>query len=266
VSYFQAFIIAIVEGLTEFLPVSSTGHMIITTSIMGISSDDFTKLFIVVIQLGAIAAVVAAFWKRFINLRDLNFYIKLFIGFIPIVVFGLLFKKKVDLLLDRVDVVAWSLLLGGIFLLFLDRIFTDVKIDSQEKVTRFDALIIGIFQCIAMIPGVSRSAATITGGMYRKFNKAVAAEFSFFLAVPTMFAATVKDLWDFKKAGLVLSSQQLELLALGNIVSFIVAVLTLRYAMFYVVKYGFKSFGYYRIIVGSAILLMLYFGIQLELV
>jgi undecaprenyl-diphosphatase len=266
VSYIQATIIAIVEGLTEFLPVSSTGHMIITTSLMGISSAAFTKLFIVVIQLGAIAAVVVSYWKRFINLRDINFYIKLFIGFIPIVFFGLLLKKSVDMLLDRVDVVAWSLLLGGIFLLFVDKIFKEEKVVTQEKISRMDAFIVGLFQCIAMIPGVSRSAATITGGLYRKFNKAIAAEFSFFLAVPTMFAATVKDLWDFKKAGFNLGYEELKFLAVGNVVAFIVAMLTLRFAINYIVKYGFFTFGIYRIIVGAGILIMLGMGYKLELI
>ncbi len=265
-NYLQAIIIAIVEGLTEFLPVSSTGHMIITTSLMGISSDDFTKLFIVVIQLGAILAVVVYYWKRFINIRDLNFYIKLFISFIPIVIFGFLLKKKVDMLLERVDVVAWSLLIGGIFLLFIDKIFKEERIDSQEKISRKDAFIVGLFQCIALVPGVSRAAATMVGGMYRKFNKAIAAEFSFFLAVPTMFAATVKDLWDFKKAGFQLTSFEYQLLTIGNIIAFIVAILTLKYAMRYLVKHGFKTFGIYRIIIGAAILIMLSMGINLELV
>ncbi len=254
------------EGLTEFLPVSSTGHMIIATSLMGISSAAFTKLFIVVIQLGAIAAVVVYYWKRFINLKDINFYLKLLVGFIPIVIFGFLLKKRVDMLLDRVDVVAWTLLLGGIFLLFIDRIFKEERVNSQEKISLVDAFIVGLFQCIAMVPGVSRSAATITGGMFRKFNKATAAEFSFFLAVPTMFAATVKDLWDFKKSGFGLASNEITLLALGNIVAFIIAILTLRFAMNFIVKHGFRLFGIYRIIVGASILILLALGYKLELV
>jgi len=265
VSYFQAIIIAIVEGLTEFLPVSSTGHMIITTSLMGISNAAFTKLFIVVIQLGAIGAVVVFYWKRFINLKAVQFYIKLIIGLIPVIIFGYFLKHRVDELLERVDVVAWSLLLGGFFLLFIDKIFKTVVVDSQEKVTRTDALIVGFFQCIALIPGVSRSAATITGGLYCKFNKTVATEFSFFLAVPTMLAATVKDLWDFRQ-NLSLSTIEIQFLAIGNLVAFIVAMFTLKYAMRYIVRYGFRAFGIYRIIVGASILVLLYFGISLEII
>lgn len=262
----QAIIIAIVEGLTEFLPVSSTGHMIITTSLMGISSADFTKLFTVVIQLGAIAGVVVYYWKRFINLKDFNFYIKLIIGVIPVLIVGFLLKKKVDMLLERVDVVAWSLLIGGIFLLFLDKIFKEEKVTTQEQMSWLDAFVVGVFQCIALVPGVSRSAATIAGGMYRKFNKATAAEFSFFIAVPTMCAATIKDLWDFKKAGFSLTSNDLMLLGLGNVVAFVVAILTLKYAMNYIVKHGFKSFGVYRILVGATILIMLACGVNLQLI
>lgn len=265
-TYLQAIIIAIVEGLTEFLPVSSTGHMIITTSLMNISTADFTKLFTVVIQFGAILAVVAYYWKRFVNFKDAGFYIKLFIGFVPIIIFGLLFKKKVDFMLERVDVVGWSLLLGGIFLLFVDRIFKKTTVTSQEKITWADALIVGLFQCIAMIPGVSRSAATIVGGLSRKFSRNVAAEFSFFLAVPTMFAATVKDLYDFYKGGLSLSSDEMQFLALGNVIAFAVALLVLKYAMKLVVKYGFRFFGYYRIVVGIAILVLLQMGVALHLV
>ncbi len=255
-----------VEGLTEFLPVSSTGHMIITTSLMGIGHDEFTKLFIVVIQLGAIAGVVVYYWKRFINVKDITFYFKLFIGLIPILVFGFLFKHKVDGLLERVDVVAWSLLLGGVFLVFLDKIFKEEKIDSQEKIRWQDALVVGLFQCIALIPGVSRAAATMSGGLYRKFNKAIAAEFSFFLAVPTMFAATVKDLWDSRNGSNLFTLHHIQLLVFGNLVAFFVAILTLRLAMNFIVKYGFKTFGFYRIIVGAAILLMLSLGIPLHLV
>jgi undecaprenyl-diphosphatase len=266
VNYFQAIIIAIVEGLTEFLPVSSTGHMIVTTSLMGISSAEFTRLYIVVIQLGAILAVVIYYWKRFFNLRDIKFYLKLLVGFIPIVIFGLLFKKKVDMLLDRVDIVAWALLLGGIFLLFVDRIFKEEKIKSQEKISYLDALVVGFFQCIALVPGVSRAAATITGGLYRKFDKSTAAEFSFFIAVPTMFAATVKDLWDFQKAGFHFGLDEIKLLIAGNLVAFVVAFLTLRYAMNFIVKYGFRSFGIYRIIIGASILILLGMGYKLEII
>jgi undecaprenyl-diphosphatase len=265
-SYLQAILIAIVEGLTEFLPVSSTGHMIVVTSLMGIGTEEFTKLFIVVIQLGAILAVVVNYWKRFFNLRDFTFYLKLLAGFIPIIIFGLLFKKNVDALLERVDVVGWSLLIGGFFLLFIDRIFTAVKTNDTANITYIDAFIVGVFQCIALVPGVSRAAATITGGLFRKFSRDVAAEFSFFLAVPTMFAATVKDLWDFKKSGLHLDMREIQLLALGNLVAFIVALVLLRYAIHFLVKYGFRYFGIYRILAGALILIMLQYGVSLQLV
>jgi undecaprenyl-diphosphatase len=264
-TYLQAIIIAIVEGITEFLPVSSTGHMIVTTSLMGIGTEEFTKLFIVVIQLGAILAVVVNYRRQFINLKDIGFYLKLLAGFIPIVIFGLLFKKNVDQLLERVDVVGWSLLIGGFFLLFIDRIFSAVRIHERSKISYLDAFIVGIFQCIALVPGVSRAAATITGGLFRKFSRTVAAEFSFFLAVPTMFAATVKDLWDFKKAGLHLGMNEIKFLALGNLVAFIVALVVLRYAIQFLVRYGFRYFGIYRILAGAAILAMIHYGVSLQL-
>jgi undecaprenyl-diphosphatase len=266
VSILQAILIAIVEGLTEFLPVSSTGHMIVATSLMGISSEAFTKLFTVVIQMGAIAAVVVYYWKRFINLRDMDFYVKLILGVMPVLVFGALFKSKVNMLLERVDVVGWSLLLGGIFLLFIDKLFNKVDVESTDHISRKDAIAVGLFQCIALVPGVSRSAATITGGLFRKFNKATAAEFSFFIAVPTMAAATVKDLWDFKEAGFNLSGPEVQLLAVGNIVAFLVAILVLRMAMGFIVHRGFRLFGIYRIVVGAVILILLASGIDLKLI
>src|SRR6201994_4265122 len=198
-------ILAIIEGLTEFLPVSSTGHMVIASSLMGISKDEFVKLFEVVIQLGAILAVVVLYFKRFV--QSVDFYIKLVIAVIPAVILGLLLKKYIDKLLESPLVVAVAFVVGGIILLFVDDWFNKPKVDDEREINHITALKIGFFQCLAMIPGVSRSAASIVGGMSQKLSRKAAAEFSFFLAVPTMFGATVKDLWDFHKNNTLSSSQ-----------------------------------------------------------
>lgn len=254
-SYLDAIILAIVEGLTEFLPVSSTGHMIIATALMGIEPTAFTKTFTVAIQLGAILSVVILYWKRFF--KTIDFYVKLLIAFIPAAVVGFLAGDYVDALLERVDVVAWALIGGGIFFLFVDRIFSGA--DSSE-VTNKNAFVIGCFQLIALlIPGVSRSAATIIGGLSQKLNKTTAAEFSFFLAVPTMAAATGYKLLKFVLDGQQFTSDELGLLAAGNIVAFIVAFLAIRSFISFLTKHGFRWFGYYRIAAGLVILLMYYF-------
>src|SRR6201996_5909461 len=195
----QVIVLAIIEGITEFLPVSSTGHMVITSSLMGISCDSFVKLFEIVIQLGAILAVVVLYFKRFF--RSIDFYIKLVIGVIPAVIFGVLLKKKIDILLESPLVVAVAFVVGGIILLFVDEWFNKPTVTEEKNITHLTALKIGFFQCLAMIPGVSRSAASIVGGMSQKLSRTAAAEFSFFLAVPTMFGATLKDLYDFYKHG-----------------------------------------------------------------
>lgn len=257
-SYIDAIILAIVEGLTEFLPVSSTGHMIITTALLGIEPNDFTKTFTVAIQLGAILSVVVLYWKRFFKTFD--FYIKLLIAFIPAAVFGFLLGDVVDAMLERVDVVAWALIAGGIFFLFVDKIFHDAEETGSSEVTGKNAFVVGLFQILAMlIPGVSRSAATIIGGLTQKLNKTTAAEFSFFLAVPTMAAATGYKLLKFYLNGGHFTSSEIGLLAVGNIVAFIVAFLAIRSFISFLTKHGFKWFGYYRIVVGVAILLMYYF-------
>src|SRR6201995_2938513 len=196
---FQVIVLAIIEGLTEFLPISSTGHMVIASSLMGISKDEFVKLFEVVIQLGAILAVVVLYFKRFV--RSVDFYIKLVIAVTPAVILGLLLKKHIDVLLESPLVVAIAFVVGGIILLFVDEWFNKPVIDDEKKINHLTALKIGFFQCLAMVPGVSRSAASIVGGMSQKLSRKAAAEFSFFLAVPTMFGATVKELWDFYKKG-----------------------------------------------------------------
>ena len=261
-NYIQAIILAIVEGITEFLPISSTGHMIITSSVMGIAHDPFTKLFTVAIQLGAILSVIVLYWKRFFQTMD--FYFKLVVAFIPAVIFGVLFNDKIDALLENVVVVGLTLFLGGIVFLFLDKLFNDDgKTDSAPSYR--SALTIGLFQVIAMIPGVSRSAATIIGGLTQKLTRKAAAEFSFFLAVPTMFAATAKKMYDFYKNGLVFESTQLNLLIIGNVVAFIVAMIAIRSFIGYLTKHGFKMFGYYRIAVGLAILILYFSGYQLSI-
>ena len=270
---FEAIILGIVEGLTEFLPVSSTGHMIIASSLMGIAEDDFTKTFTVSIQLGAILSVVFLYWKRFF--QSVGFYYKLLVAFIPSAIFGVLFGDHIDAMLGNVMVVAVALLLGGVILVFLDKIIQEpdplVKSETEEKpkeVSYKTALGVGLFQVIAMIPGVSRSAATIVGGMFNGLTRKAAAEFSFFLAVPTMFAATAYKLLQFYQSGKLMEqgSEQLHLLIIGNLVAFVVAILAIRSFIGIVTKYGLKAYGYYRIIVGLAIIVLMLSGVDLQIV
>jgi undecaprenyl-diphosphatase len=263
-NFIEAIILAIVEGLTEFLPVSSTGHMIITSSFMGIEADAFTKLFTVAIQFGAILSVVLVYFKRFFQSWD--FYFKLFVAFIPTGIIGLLLKKHIDALLENVMVVGISLLLGGIVLLFIDKWFAKNEEEGTDEITYKTGFIIGIIQSIAMIPGVSRSAATIIGGLSQKLTRKAAAEFSFFLAVPTMFAATAKSIWDEKELLTQSSNNEWLLLIIGNVVAFIVAYFAIRTFISYVTKNGFKIFGYYRIALGALIIILLLSGIDLQIV
>lgn len=256
-SLLQSIILAIVEGLTEFLPVSSTGHMIIASSVMGIQSESFVKLFTVVIQLGAILSVVVLYWKRFF--QSFNFYWKIGVAFIPSLIAGLFLKKYVDALLERVDVVGYMLLLGGIFFLLMDRIFKQNEA-ADQTVTYPKALKIGTFQLLSLIPGVSRSAATIIGGMTQKLTRKNAAEFSFFLAIPTMLGAAVLTLWNHYQDGGTLSSGEINLLVVGNLVAFVVALIAIKSFITFLTRYGFKIFGYYRIIVGVVILALYYFS------
>lgn len=270
-SLIEAIIIAIVEGLTEFLPVSSTGHMIITQGILGIKSDDFVKAFTIIIQFGAILSVIVLYWKRFF--QSVDFYLKLLAGFIPAAVLGFLLSDYIDDLLENVYVVATMLVLGGIVMLFVDKWFNNPNPKPEDqKLTYKNAFIIGLFQCIAMIPGVSRSMATIVGGMTRKLTRKNAAEFSFFLAVPTMAAATaykvyklikVPDggLFDFDFSVLI---DNMAVLVIGNIVAFIVAMAAIKFFIGFITKYGFKLFGWYRIVVGILILVLLAAGVHLE--
>lgn len=258
----QSIIIAIVEGLTEFLPVSSTGHMIITSSLMGIGKDDFTKLFEVAIQLGAILSVVVLYWKKFFDFGKWQFYIKLIVAVIPALVLGKLFSDKIDDLLESPTTVAVSLLVGGIILLFIDKLFKQPIIQEEKEISYSKALIIGFWQCIAMIPGVSRSAASIIGGMQQKLTRNLAAEFSFFLAVPTMAAATgYKLLKTLKEHPEVLKNKHnLLALGIGNLVAFIVALLAIKFFIGFLQKHGFRLFGWYRIIVGVVLLALIYAG------
>jgi len=261
----DAIIIAIIEGLTEFLPVSSTGHMIITSALLGINKDEFTKLFEVCIQLGAILAVVVLYWKKFFvfDKNRLNFYIKLFLAVLPALIIGFLLADKIDALLESPLVVGITLLAGGIILLFVDNLFTNPQIDHDEQISFFRAIRIGFWQCIAMIPGVSRSAATIIGGMQQKLTRNVAAEFSFFLAVPTMAAATGYKLLKGREL-LISHPENIKLLLIGNVVAFIVAMIAIKFFITTLKKYGFRAWGYYRIVVGIAILVAIGMGYKLS--
>lgn len=269
-SIIQAIILAIIEGLTEFLPVSSTGHMIIASSAMGIAAEPFTKLFTVAIQFGAILSVIVLYWKRFMPDKSLadtfQFYLKLLVAFLPAAIIGFLFNDYIDALLERVDVVGYALIAGGIFFLFIDSIFRKNESSTTEDVTYAQGLKIGLFQTVAMIPGVSRSAATIIGGLSQGLNKRTAAEFSFFLAVPTMFAATGYKLLKFYLDSGSVTSNEMVLLGIGNVVAFIVAWLAIKSFISFLTKHGFRIFGYYRIVVGIAILVLYYLGVGLTIV
>ncbi|WP_018477451.1 undecaprenyl-diphosphate phosphatase [Pontibacter roseus] len=272
----QAIILAIVEGLTEFLPVSSTGHMIIASALMGINELPITKIFAVNIQFGAILSVVVLYWRRFIN--SFAFYQKLLLAFVPAAIIGFVLNDVIDAMLGSVFIVAVMLVLGGVVLLFVDKWFAHA---SEDRITYKNAVVIGFFQCIAMIPGVSRSAASIIGGLTQGVNRKAAAEFSFFLAVPTMLAAStyklIKDLLkleisDIVKFDLVkiqnsldvITAADLRLLLIGNVVAFIVAMIAIRFFINFLTKYGFKMFGYYRIALGIALLALLAMGVDLK--
>lgn len=252
----ESIIIGIVEGLTEFLPISSTGHMIITEKFLGIEETEFVKMFTVAIQLGAILSVVVLYYKRFFDFKNIQFYLKLLAGVVPALLFGLLFSDKIDALLESSTTVAISLLIGGVIFLFIDKLFASES--AENEVSFKQAITIGIWQCVAMIPGVSRSAASIIGGMQQKLSRSSAAEFSFFLAVPTMLAATGYKLLKFYKEKGGFSSEDLQLLAVGNIVAFIVAILAIKFFIGFLKKYGFKIWGYYRIAAGILILILIY--------
>jgi undecaprenyl-diphosphatase len=267
-NYLQAILIAIVEGLTEYLPVSSTAHMIFTSSFFGIQEDDFVKLFQVSIQFGAILAVVVLYWKKFFDFSKINFYIKLACAVIPALVLGKIFDDKIDAILGNPIPIAIVLILGGIVLLFIDNQFKNPTITHEEDITIKKAVTIGFWQCLAMMPGTSRSAASIIGGMQQGLDRQTAAEFSFFLAVPTMLAVTTYSLllktYEVSQLKgyelLTQSSDNLKMFLIGNVVAFIVAVIAIKFFIGIIKKFGFKPWGYYRIVAG--ILLLAYFSLN----
>jgi undecaprenyl-diphosphatase len=258
----QAIIIAIIEGLTEYLPVSSTGHMIFASSYFGIQEDDFVKLFQVSIQFGAILAVVVLYWKKFFDFSKFNFFIKLSCAVIPALVLGKIFDDKIEAVLGNPIPIAIVLIIGGIVLLFIDRFFQNPTILNEEDITIKKAVTIGFWQCLAMMPGTSRSAASIIGGMQQGLSRQAAAEFSFFLAVPTMLAVTMYSVFiktyetsQMKGYELIIKSDQnIKMFLIGNVVAFIVAVLAIKFFIEIIKKYGFKPWGWYRIVVGSFLL------------
>lgn len=262
-STIQAIILAIVEGITEFLPISSTGHMIIASSLMGIASDEFVKLYEVVIQLGAIVSVIILYWKKFFPLNRWNFYFKLIIAVIPALILGFLLGDKIDQWLQSPITVATTMLIGGVVLLFVDNLFKKPTIDNEDKITYGKGFIIGLWQCLALIPGTSRSAASIIGGMQQKLTRRVAAEFSFFLAIPTMAAATgFKLLGAYKtNPSIIMDPNNIKLLIIGSFIAFVVAMLAIRFFISYLQRYGFKLFGVYRIVAGIILLLLIWKGI-----
>lgn len=274
-SLFEAIIVAIVEGITEYLPISSTGHMIITSALLGIENDEFTKLYEVAIQMGAILAVVVLYWKKFIDFTKWKFYLKLVIAVIPAIILGLLFTDQIDALLESPLTVAITMLLGGIIFLFIDRVFIGHDIDNEESITNKKAFTIGLWQCLAMIPGVSRSASSIIGGMQQKLTRKLAAEFSFYLAVPTMAAATGYSVFlknwkdangaEIKGYELILASTQNTIAFMtGNVIAFAVAVLAIKFFIGFLQKHGFVLFGWYRIIAGTTLLILILSGVISE--
>src|SRR5688572_27977571 len=284
-SIVDAIILAVVEGLTEFLPISSTGHMIVTSYLLGIHKEEFTKLYEVSIQFGAILAVVVLYWRKFFEFRRWEFYVKLAIGVIPALLLGFLFSDKIDAMLESPTTVAVTMLAGGFILLFIDNLFRVNTIESDDQITFPKAFLVGCWQVLAMVPGVSRSAATIIGGMQLKFTRYLAEEFSFFLAVPTMLAATVysiflkewiqkdpmgNDILDFTGKALsrkgyeiiLESNENITSFVVGNIVAFVVAMLAIRFFINYLKIYGFRAFGFYRIIAGIILLAIILSGVM----
>ena len=277
--YLQTIIIAIVEGLTEFLPVSSTGHMIIAQGLLGVESTPFVKAFTVIIQFGAILSVVCLYWRKFFYPETMqtkgytwwqaiwHFYLRLIVGVLPAVVLGLSFNDFIESNLGNVTLVAVMLIVGGVFMLFCDRLFN--KGSEATPLTLRRDLVIGFVQCISMIPGVSRSMATIVGGMSQRLTRKAAAEFSFFLAVPTMFGATCLETYKLIAHGegnILLEGNNLTLLLLGSVVAYVVAIAAIKFFISYVTRYGFKAFGWYRIVAGALILLLMACGVDLAMV
>lgn len=266
--FFHAIILAIIEGLTEYLPISSTAHMIFASSYFGIQEDDFVKLFQVSIQFGAILAVVALYWKKFLDFSKFSFYIKLACAVVPALVLGYIFDDMIDAVLGDPIPIAIVLILGGVVLLFIENFFKSPTIHKEEDITIKKAVTIGFWQCLAMMPGTSRAAASIIGGMQQKLTRETAAEFSFFLAVPTMAAVTVYSVFlkTYHQTGLkgyellTQNSDNIKMFLMGNAIAFVVAIVAIKGFIGVIKKYGFKPWGWYRIIAG--IVLLAYFVIN----
>ncbi len=259
----QSIIIGVVEGLTEFLPISSTAHMRITEKLLGIADNDaFAGVFTIAIQLGAILSVVALYWKKFFNFKNIGFYVKLLVAVLPALLFGKFFNDMIEGILEKPAIIACIMIGGGVVFLFIENIFKEHTIDTEEGISVTTAFKIGLYQCLAVLfPGLSRSAATIIGGMSLQLTRAAAAEFSFFLAVPTMLAATAYKLYQFYHHNGPFQPEQIKQLAIGNVVAFVVALLAIKFFIGFLQKHGFKIWGVYRILVGGVILAMLYAGI-----
>lgn len=267
----QAIIIAIIEGLTEYLPISSTAHMGFTAALMGMPESEFLKMFQVSIQFGAILSIVVLYWKKFFDFKNfnINFYIKLACAVVPALVLGKLFDDKIEAVLGNQVAISGMLVFGGVILLFVDKWFKNPKINDEKDISLKQAIIIGFWQCLAMMPGTSRSAASIIGGMTQGLSRKAAAEFSFFLAVPTMLAVTVYSVFvktwgedtttPMKGYEMILQDQNhIILFVIGNVVAFIVALIAVKTFIAVLTKYGFKFWGWYRIIIG--IILLIYFS------
>lgn len=265
---FEAIIVAIIEGLTEYLPISSTAHMGFTAALMGIPDSEFFKMFQISIQFGAILAVVALYWKKFFDFSNLNFYIKLIVAVIPALILGFLFDDMIESVLGNQIAISTVLVLGGIVLIFVDKWFKNPTILDEKQITNKKALTIGFWQCLAMMPGTSRSAASIIGGMTQGLSRKASAEFSFFLAVPTMAAATLYSVFiktwgkgtpnEAKGYEMIFQdSNHIMLFLLGNVVAFVVAMIAIKFFIAMLTKFGFKAWGWYRIVIG--IILLFYF-------
>lgn len=263
-TYIEAIVLAIIEGLTEFLPVSSTGHLILGTALMGVEPTAFVKLFTIVIQLGTILSVLVLYYKRF--LKSLDFYYKLVVAAIPASILGLLLNDVIDGLLESPLMVAIMLVIGGIILLYVDKWFNKPTTDDSDQISYKQAFTIGLYQCLALIPGTSRSASTIVGGMTQKLTRKAAAEFSFFLAIPMMLGASGVKLLKFLKEGHTFSGEEINLLIIGNIIGFLVAIIAIKTFIGVLAKYGFKAFGWYRIVLGLIIIGLLLSGQSLQII
>ena len=259
---FQAIVLAIIEGVTEFLPISSTGHMAIASAFFKIEDDAFTKLYLVVIQLGAILAVTVVFWRKLFNFVNYKFYLKLFIAMVPALLAGVGLIDFIKEALGNTLMISIIMVVGGLLLLGVDKWFKDGTVKEEVDITNKTAFMIGLYQVLAVaLPGLSRSAATIIGGMQQKLTRSLAAEFSFFLAIPTMFAATVKSLYDiWKDNPAVLNTDGIQMILLGSLVAFIIALIAIKFLISFLQKNGFKMFGWYRIIVGTVLILLILTG------